>query len=1029
MGTLTSGVGLVSGLNYQAIIDQLMTIDARPRDQLVARVRNLDQQRSGYTEIAARITSLLGRISLLNNPRTFRVSAATSSAPDVLTATARDTARTGTYAFQVRATASTHQVVSSGVAERAARLPAGTLTIESAQARVDAPTRLDELNGYAGVRRGSFALVDAAGREASVNIADAVTLNEVVERINRAGVGVQARVERNQLILRSTTTGPRALEIREVAGGQTAADLGFRAGETIDGDADGELRGAALTYLSTTTPLAGLHDGLGVRAERAGRDFTVTTRDGRRFDVDLSGIIKPETRLDRLNAGQGVALGRVRVTGRDGARAEIDLSRARTVQDVKTALEGAFGGGRISVTLNGARLVLRDSSSASGSLIVEDVEGGGAARDLGILGNETDGQIDGREVLRVTTIADVLAAVNFAEGNRDAVDGAPLVSAAIDPARRGLTFADRTTGDGALAFSIEGTPPSRALLDLGLSAGPVTGAEQTGRRLIGDVNTVLLRTLNGGQGLTPGVLRVEANGRDAIINLGAAQTVQELLDVFNAAAAESDLGIVARLDARGTRLELANTRDASEITVSDVEGETAARLGLRQTAREIRSADLQRQYVNENTRLADLNLGNGVGAGQLRFTDSAGRAATLRVTATGTTRVGDLLAQINDLSIDVTARINATGDGIELIDTAGGGGTLTVSDIDGAVGRNLNLTRTAIAGRIDGSYEQRFSTAGESLETLVARINRESGLAQAEIFSEGAGPTPHRLSLSARAAGLRGALLINGDDAGLSFLTLTEAADARVLLGGGGGGTASGGILLTSPTNTFRDVVGGIDLTVARASDQPVTVTVARDEQRLIAAMKGLVDDFNAAVGRIAELSDYDPETQEAGVLFGDGPAQTLEARLFRVFTRTERAGQLRRLRDTGVELEAGKRLRFNEDAFRAALERDPEALIRFFTDERQGVAGALKKELENLAVNSDSLIKRRTTTFERQREAFSTRVDQMNDQLERKRQRLLRQFQNMENALGQIQSQQTALAGLGAALPAGSSASPTVRR
>ena len=38
MGTITSGVGLVSGLDYQSLIDQLMAIEARPRDQLLTRV-------------------------------------------------------------------------------------------------------------------------------------------------------------------------------------------------------------------------------------------------------------------------------------------------------------------------------------------------------------------------------------------------------------------------------------------------------------------------------------------------------------------------------------------------------------------------------------------------------------------------------------------------------------------------------------------------------------------------------------------------------------------------------------------------------------------------------------------------------------------------------------------------------------------------------------------------------------------------------------------------------------------------------
>ena len=35
MGTITSGIGLISGLNFGLIVDQLIAIEARPRNRLL----------------------------------------------------------------------------------------------------------------------------------------------------------------------------------------------------------------------------------------------------------------------------------------------------------------------------------------------------------------------------------------------------------------------------------------------------------------------------------------------------------------------------------------------------------------------------------------------------------------------------------------------------------------------------------------------------------------------------------------------------------------------------------------------------------------------------------------------------------------------------------------------------------------------------------------------------------------------------------------------------------------------------------
>ncbi len=160
MGTITSGIGLISGLDFGSIVNQLIAIEARPRNSLLLRIGALNAQRTALLDISARILGMQSRISSLTDPLFFRSVNSTSSDPNVLTVSAGIDAQIGSYRFTVRNLASSHQMVSGGFRTRDTILPRGSMMIESAAARANNATTLDELNGYDGVQRGKFKIVD-----------------------------------------------------------------------------------------------------------------------------------------------------------------------------------------------------------------------------------------------------------------------------------------------------------------------------------------------------------------------------------------------------------------------------------------------------------------------------------------------------------------------------------------------------------------------------------------------------------------------------------------------------------------------------------------------------------------------------------------------------------------------------------------------------------------------------------------------------------------------------------------------------
>src|SRR4051794_8473898 len=101
MGTITSGVGLISGINTGQLIDQLIAIDSAPVTSLQQRNQEIQARQVAFQDINAKLLALKLSASSLADPKLFGSTTATSSNPTALTATTSAGATPGTYDFTV----------------------------------------------------------------------------------------------------------------------------------------------------------------------------------------------------------------------------------------------------------------------------------------------------------------------------------------------------------------------------------------------------------------------------------------------------------------------------------------------------------------------------------------------------------------------------------------------------------------------------------------------------------------------------------------------------------------------------------------------------------------------------------------------------------------------------------------------------------------------------------------------------------------------------------------------------------------
>ncbi len=216
-------------------------------------------------------------------------------------------------------------------------------------------TLLKDLNGGAGISGlGQLNITDRSGATATVDLSQAQTVDDVINDINSAGIGVQASVNaaRNGIQLTDTTGSTNSnLIVADADSSQTAEKLGLAVNAAVTSQNSGDL---GRQTVSVNTTLASYNGGSGV----ANGTFTITDTNGRSAKVTVNSSV--ETVGDLIQAIDNTGLG------------------------VQAALNGAGDG--ISIT---------DTAHGSGTLQVQEGNSTTAA-DLHILNAATTSSIGGQ---------------------------------------------------------------------------------------------------------------------------------------------------------------------------------------------------------------------------------------------------------------------------------------------------------------------------------------------------------------------------------------------------------------------------------------------------------------------------------------------------------------------------------------------------------------------------------------------------------------------------------------------------------
>lgn len=242
-------------------------------------------------------------------------------------------------------------------------------------------------------------------------------------------------------------------------------------------------------------------------------------------------------------------------------------------------------------------------------------------------------------------------------------------------------------------------------------------------------------------------------------------------------------------------------------------------------------------------------------------------------------------------------------------------------------------------------------TATDTLNSIASKINSTADVGvNAAIVKIADGE--YRMTLTSKQTGAANAIQVTDDDgilANLGFLDdsgefanlIQEAADATIKVNG---------LTVNRASNTIDDVIPGVKLTLKKAGS--TNISVERDLDKIITAVKEFVDQYNSTMSFINESMAYNKETKEKGVLLGESTLLYLQSELRSILTRTVSSNPTKYNSLTMIGISTGAynqsieatksgNLVLDESKLRTALEENFDAVAQLFGAKITNVASA----------------------------------------------------------------------------------------
>lgn len=318
--------------------------------------------------------------------------------------------------------------------------------------------------------------------------------------------------------------------------------------------------------------------------------------------------------------------------------------------------------------------------------------------------------------------------------------------------------------------------------------------------------------------------------------------------------------------------------------------------------------------------------GAGASASILTVSDTDHRLI-LRSTKTGVENSIDLVEANGSGFLAGLGLIGGTATAKHAL-TSGMASDYLASDTE-AVGTSLGLS-VAASGTVQiNGTDVAINLNNDTLQDIATRITSLVSGVTATVTSDDG---ESRLELT-------GATTPTLDDAGTGVLKtlglvhqevadeLTAAKDAIMKVDG---------FTVQRSSNSIDDAIVGMSFDLLEAEPGTnITLTVGQNTEAAVTALQNLVSSYNKVITTLNEGQEFDSETDEGGILFGQSAVLSLQNGLQSTLRSVSTlGGSMTTLSQIGLSADDDGQLLLNTTTLREALESDPEGVLQLLTTE-----------------------------------------------------------------------------------------------
>ncbi|MFK3975215.1 flagellar filament capping protein FliD [Shewanella vesiculosa] len=284
-----------------------------------------------------------------------------------------------------------------------------------------------------------------------------------------------------------------------------------------------------------------------------------------------------------------------------------------------------------------------------------------------------------------------------------------------------------------------------------------------------------------------------------------------------------------------------------------------------------------------------------------------------------------------------------------------------------------------------------FNIDVEATDTLTEIMNKinssdDNDDVTATIINGELGP---QLVLGSKTTGLDSTISVTATDTdgntGLAdTFTMTEVTPAKNAI------VYIDGVKVVSQENTIEEGITGVSLTLTAADiDKTTTLTVSKDTAKTKNAIEGFVEAYNSVMTTIKDLSSYDADTEQAGILQGDSLPRSIQSQMrYMLSSQYSTSDGDKMLANLGITTTTAGLLEVDSTKLTEAIASDTGAIAEMFSTEDTGLASRMSSLMDSY-VDYGGVLDSRDTSLDDQlsrltdsREALATRMEAYSDRL-----------------------------------------------